>query len=44
MELDLNMRMTKMEAEIDAIKNRVSGVEQRKRIVREVESVQGEVE
>ena len=41
MESDLSIRMTKMEAEIDAIKNRVSGMEQRKKKVREVESVRG---
>lgn len=40
MESDLSVRMTKMEAEMDAIKNRVSGIEQRKKKVREVKSVQ----
>jgi len=41
MEPDLNVRMTRIEAEIDAIKNRVSGVEQRKKLVREVKSTRG---
>ena len=42
MEPDLKDRMTKIEAEMDAIKNRVSGIEQRKKIVRKVESIQGD--
>ena len=41
MEPDLNIRMNKMEAEMDALKNRVSGMEQRKRKVRKIDSIQG---
>lgn len=41
MEPDLNIRMNKMEAEMDALKNRVSGMEQRKRRVRKIDSIQG---
>lgn len=41
MEPDLNVRMNKMEAEMDALKNRVFGIEQRKRKVRKINSIQG---
>ena len=41
MEVDLNIRMNKVEAEMDALKNRVSGMEQRKRKVRKIDSIQG---
>ena len=41
MESDLEIRMNKMEAEMDSLKNRVSGMEQRKRKVRKIDSIQG---
>lgn len=41
MEPDLNIRMDRIEAEMDALKNRVSGMEQRKRKVRKIDSIQG---
>lgn len=40
MEPNINDRMTKIEADMDAIKNRVSGMEQRMKMRRKVESVQ----
>lgn len=41
MEPNINDRMTKIEADMDAIKNRVSGMEQRMKMRRKVKSVQG---
>jgi len=43
MESDLDNRMTKIEAEMDAIKNRVSGMEQRAKRRKDVRSTVGAV-
>lgn len=40
-ESDLNVRMTKMEAEMDAMKNRVSGIEQKGKRGRKVGTLSG---